>query len=332
MDSESQVPNAATEGSDEEDFSNAQATPSEERRKTSAAFVPDMFKRSANKRRRGNSGSPHNSDLIEKIKDIVTKENNKLRESLKKEQQEMIDTIKKDFQTFAQDMRNEITTMATRIRELEEHVREKDRIIDDLEMQVHQQSKWCLAQEEALDELEQRSKSSEVILSGPAVPARPRPSADADPAPPPEDTRRTARDVIRRSFAGVQLGRGQPTSLLANIDEDEVTEVRRLGPRTLLCRFARTGPGSVRETLLENKLRLRGKARDESLFISESLSERRHGWFRDLLQLKKNKCIYTVFSKNGQVYVKVSQHSKKILIDSAQKVKVVSERRSNAAS
>ena len=332
MDSGSQAPNTATEGSDDEDFSNAQATPTEEKRKSSSAFVPDMFKRSSNKRRRGNSGSPRNGDLVEKIKDIVAKENNKLRETLKTEQQEMIETIKKDFQNFAEDMKNQLMTMATRIRELEEHVREKDKIIDDLETEAHHQSKWCREQQDALDELEQKSKSYDVILSGPAVPARPRPSADAAPAPPLEDTRRTACDVIRRSFAGVQLGRGQPTSVLADIDENELTEVRRLGPRTLLCRFARAGPGSARETLLENKLRLRGKTRDESLFISESLSDRRHGWFRDLLQLKKNKCIYTVFSKKGQVYVKVSQHSQKILIDSYQKVKAVSERRLNAGS
>ena len=310
---------SVTEGSDTDDvFAEAPgaATPITAQK---ASSIPEMFKRSS-KRRREKSGSPQNSDLLVKIQKIVAQENSKLREELKREQQELIDNLKDDFKKLAEELKTQITTLGCRIRELETHVRDRDQLIDQLEEKVSRDSRWCEEQQDAVDDIEQKMRSAELILSGPAVPPAPR-SAGPDGTYAPEDVRRTAAEVIRRAFSDARPPRsGATPDQLTAFREQELAEARRLGPKTLLCRFLCSGAGTTRDTMLSNKVLLRSLPSVKTLFVNESLSKRRQGWLRVLTPLRKQKLIHAVFSRYGNVYVKESENSQKLLINSDEKV------------
>ncbi|KAF0303969.1 hypothetical protein FJT64_024103 [Amphibalanus amphitrite] len=104
-----------------------------------------------------------------------------------------------------------------------------------------------------------------------------------------------------------------------NISEDQIDRAHRLpGPNNrVIVRFVRSGQGSARDRVWTRRLELRGR----ELFISESLTRLRSLIFRSLLAAKREKRIYTVFSRGGQVLFKDKQHGVSTRVDSLDKVR-----------
>ena len=101
-----------------------------------------------------------------------------------------------------------------------------------------------------------------------------------------------------------------------NITDRDIDRAHRLpGPNNrVIVRFVRSGQGSVREEVMARRLELRGR----NLFINESLTKLRGQIFRSLLAAKREKKIYTVFTRGGNVFFKEKQHGVSTRVDSLQ--------------
>ena len=82
-----------------------------------------------------------------------------------------------------------------------------------------------------------------------------------------------------------------------NMDVRQAREVRR-EDRRILVRFTATGAGSDHFLLLRNKTRLRGS----ELYIRERLTPHRQRIFNDLMRLKRDGNVCTVFTRGGTVF------------------------------
>ena len=71
----------------------------------------------------------------------------------------------------------------------------------------------------------------------------------------------------------------------------------------VIVRFTRSGEGSIRDCVMSRRLELRGR----ELYISESLTKLRSLIFRSLLAAKREKKLYTVYTRGGHVFVKQQQ-------------------------
>ncbi|KAF0298595.1 hypothetical protein FJT64_004048 [Amphibalanus amphitrite] len=103
-----------------------------------------------------------------------------------------------------------------------------------------------------------------------------------------------------------------------NLAESDIDRAHRLpGPNhRVIVRFVRSGQGSVRDAVMARRLELRGK----DLYINESLTRLRGLIFRSLLAAKREKKIYTVYSRGGQVYFKEQQFGVGTRVDSLQRL------------
>ena len=105
---------------------------------------------------------------------------------------------------------------------------------------------------------------------------------------------------------------------LGLVSEDIDRAHRLPGPNNrVIVRFVRSGQGSVREQVWTRRLELR---RGKDLFINESLTRLRSTIFRSLLVAKRERKIYTVYSRGGQVFFKEKQHGVSTRVDSLQRV------------
>ena len=68
---------------------------------------------------------------------------------------------------------------------------------------------------------------------------------------------------------------------------------------------------------MSRRLELRGR----ELYINESLTKLRGLIFRSLLAAKREKKIYTVYSRGGQVYFKERQHGVGTRVDSLKRLR-----------
>ena len=98
-----------------------------------------------------------------------------------------------------------------------------------------------------------------------------------------------------------------------------------MGGQRLLCRFVQSGPGSLRQTIYDGRMDLRGKSKDKELFIAESLTKRYLEILTYLLPTRKAGKIYTVFTKYGRVFVKIGRHDERMPVDSMAKAKAIIE-------
>ena len=87
-----------------------------------------------------------------------------------------------------------------------------------------------------------------------------------------------------------------------NITQQDIDRAHRLPGRNhrVIVRFVRSGDGSVRDRVMGRRLELAGK----DLYVSESLTKLRGQIFRSLINAKKQKKLYTVYTRGGQVYFK----------------------------
>ena len=85
--------------------------------------------------------------------------------------------------------------------------------------------------------------------------------------------------------------------LKLKLDGAQVKTGFRTSNGKILIEFTSAAPGSDRDVLFRSKAKLRGSG----LFIAESLTPRRQAIFSDLLQLKREKKIFSVFTRSGNI-------------------------------
>ena len=221
-----------------------------------------------------NQGEPE-EDVIADLKDFIRRENasssKKLAEEIRRVNDERMTALETSL-SFALET-NE--TLAKRLIEVE-------RRAEKAEKELCNNSKRMFAMEEQLDQLQQRDLQDWLIFSGPVIPRRSYAGTGEDPA-------RLLHSMIRHFME-------------YDMDMEQLREIRR-EDRQIRVRFNEVGVGSDRHWLVRNKTRLRGSG----LYIRECLTPLRENIFQRLMQLKRQKQINTVFTRDGIAFIIVTQ-------------------------
>ena len=276
-------------------------------------------------------------------------------------------SLSRELHEFRETLMAEITKLNDRVKDLEQHIEERDGVIDQLTEELHQSRNEVSALQTRMEEAEINSRLPCLILSGSAMASRHAPrlepplhdrtapaavgasqsAAPAGPAGPGQ-----GRDVVTSRSADRQVsvegrrpGQSEPavasgrrvggeerediTSLVVttlnrcmpglSIDASDIDRAHRLpGPNNrVIVRFVRSGQDSVRDHVMARRLELRGR----DLYVNESLTKLRGLIFRSLLAAKRQKRIYTVYSRGGYVFFKEKQHGVGTRVDSLKRLR-----------
>ena len=270
-------------------------------------------------------------------------------------QQRVRSAISREFHELGKGIESRLTAMEDRIRDLERHVEEKDNEIVDLASELRDTRDEVRRLSDRAESAEMNSRIPCLILSGRALaPQRARLGA---PLPRPAD--RSAPGGSAGGLAAA--GRGGPAAQregvsdrsgaerggrvpgdraetevedinglvigvigarLRGLDirEEDIDRAHRLpGPNNrIIVRFVRSGPNSVRDQLMSRRMELR---HHDDLFVNESLTAQKNVLYRSLLDAKKAKKIYTVFSRWGHVYFKAEKFGTSTRVDGVEKLR-----------
>ena len=277
--------------------------------------------------------------------------------TLRSVMQSMTQQIRGDIASEFAAIRDELGKMSSRIYELEKHVEQRDKFIDEMESRLQDGESRVEELEEEVERLNSEHKRRDLIFSGSAVPAPPSQAWT-------EDVKATTMALLARCLPDVKV---------TSSDIEECFRVSR-GKR-ILCRFRRSGKGSVRDELYERRFSARrvgpvaagsggpgvtsappapaaasraGPTSDGptpgggagtglssaaatladseraatalQLYVSENLTRRKQEIFQALLTEKRANRLYTVFTKNGEVFCKTMQFGQKVRVDSMGKI------------
>ena len=276
-------------------------------------------------------------------------------------------SLSRELHEFRETLMAEISKLNDRVKDLEQHIEERDGVIDQLTEDLHQSRNEVSALQTRMEEAEINSRLPCLILSGSAMASRHAPrlepplhdrtapaavgaspsAAPAGPAGPGQGRDVvTSRSVDRQvSVEGRRPGQSEPaaasgrrvggeerediTSLVVTtlnrcmpglgIDASDIDRAHRLpGPNNrVIVRFVRSGQDSVRDHVMARRLELRGR----DLYVNESLTKLRGLIFRSLLAAKRQKRIYTVYSRGGYVFFKEKQHGVGTRVDSLKRLR-----------
>ena len=227
-----------------------------------------------------------------------------VREAVREELVVITTELRKDFDALSRSLSETMTALGQRIRQIECSLSDKDAEIGRLRDELRECSGSAAAMEDSLDAAEAEFRQSTLILSGEAVPA---PQRDSNGR---EDVTSVAVSVISAALPSV------------GVTESDIAGCFRVGDnRKIVCKFLRTGMGSVRDKVFEGRFELM-KQRDQRrrLFVAESLTRRRQAVFAALLEAKRKKQIYTVFTRNGAVFFRERQHEQAHRVDHPSKL------------
>ena len=265
----------------------------------------------------------------------------------------MVDRIREDMAGQFTALREEIGRMNDRIHELERHVDQRDGYIQELEDRLQSREERVVGLEDEVDLLSKELRKADLFFSGTAIPKPPAQAWEEDvtattlamlercmPEVPVtradiaecfrvsrgkrilcrfrESGRGSVRDQLyegrfrsRRSgpgfvaalrgdaAAGGAVPGGDPAAAPAAADGGAVPGDRDAG---------RVGEDQRRADT--------ERSTTSQLYISENLTRRRQEIFQALLNEKRHNRLYTVFTKNGDVFCKVVQHGRKIRVES----------------
>ena len=156
-----------------------------------------------------------------------------------------------------------------------------------------------LQQVELVEDRRQQEKRLVCLLfSGPALRSLTRP----------EEAAHVIRTLVQQ-YLGLALDRAQIRALVP------------LRSGKVLIEFNSAAPGSDRDILYRTKSRLRGSG----LYIAESLTPRRQAMFADLLRLRKQGMIFSVFTRSGDILACRSRDSAPLRIASPEAVQQLVE-------
>lgn len=219
----------------------------------------------------------------------------------------LADRFKRDMSVEFAALKNDIERLHGRIQELEQHVASRDCAIDELQQRLSDRDVRISDLEINVDRLQSQQRKKDLILTGSAVPTPPQEHWN-------EDVTDTAVTLLGRCLPDVPVTR------------DDITDAFRIGKqRRIVCRFKSASKNSVRDRLYENRFKSKsvnthGVAEPSSLYINENLSPYRQTVFQALLKEKQAKRIYTVYTKNGEVFCKTQQYGRKIKVESLQMI------------
>lgn len=238
-------------------------------------------------------GAPHGvqrGDRIAQMEDIMERAIQKLREQ-----------IQQDFDMFSETIRTEFSAVKARIRSIEEHLEVKDKEIEALTTSLQDVKKEVRLLQDRVEENELVNRLPSLVFSGKPFVRKPR---DAN-APEAEDVEKMVLSVVRENFRDL------------NISASDIARAHRLpGEQKVICRFVRSGRGSLRDQLYYRRLELKGK----EVFINECLTKRRAEIFGKLLSLKKSGKLFSVFSRNGQVFYTGEKFGKPTRVSSLEEI------------
>ena len=226
----------------------------------------------------GRNREDQGRDVLEELKEFIrcenARNNKSLAEEIRRYNDERISALESSL-NFAL-AANE--TLGKRLVEVEKRASQAEK---DFGMCV----KRLTELEGELDQMQQRELKEWLVFSGPAIPRRSQSGGN--------------RDASRLLHAMVQ------ELMDYNMDMEQVAELYR-EERQIRVRFSAVGVGSDRYTLVRNRTRLRGTG----LFIRERLTPLRQHLFNELMQLKRDNKISTVFTRDGTVYTVVGQQDR----------------------
>ena len=312
-----------------------------EKQSTVLSYVRSL-EHSPSKRQRSSPGTERAPSDMDAIRELLD------------EQFEKFSQLKEEFQEIANAIKSDLVSLRQRVTDLEEHVNQKDKETEALQEKVDKYEKQVASLEERLDANEANSRLPTLVLSGPMVarsapgrrspqdPARrpgTPPPAGSDAAPPAAggDASSPAggpgRPPSSRQLApssGVRDEEDVPATVVLLLNEaypdlhlqkgDIARAHRDRTGKKIWCKFVHSGPGSKREIAYSRRLSLKTLDRDNALYINESLSKVRNEIFNELLSLKKQRKIYTVFTRNGAVFFKDKQYGQNVRVDNFSKL------------
>ena len=256
--------------------------------------------------------------------------------------------MSKELHEFKQSLQLKFDALHTRIKDLEEHVSEKDLELEKVTTELKESREEVKRLSERTESAEMNSRIPCLILSGRAM-APQRGQHLAAPLQPtagqaPPGTVTTGPSGSRTGVSSGGAGGGGGRAGGAGRGEGEVEDINQLvvgvvrrrfrdidisvsdidrahripGPNhRVIVRFVRSGSGSVREQLMTRRMELRGS---NDLFVNESLTAQKSQIQRSLLDAKKAGKLYTVYTRWGHVYYKAEKYGTSTRVDSLAKV------------
>ena len=206
--------------------------------------------------------------------------------------------IQDDLNQFMNSVKEQLGALGGRLREVEVKLERKEKQLAEMADTVQETTRELHALREQVEENELISRLPSLVLSGSAIGGRP-----AEPGPDGENVEQLVVDTLKKHF------RDLPIRL------EDIDRAHRLpgeSGRKIICRFTKSGRGSIRDTIYQRRMELRGR----ELYINECLTRRRSELFQILLRAKKENKIYTVFSRYGQVYYKGTKLGKSVRVSS----------------
>lgn len=233
--------------------------------------------------------------------------------SMKATMLEMVGLIKQDMSEEFQSLRQDISTLNARISDLEKHIESRDCLVDDLERSVRSRDGRICYLEEEVDRLTAEARLRNLFLSGTAVPA-----------PPTEE--RWKEDVV-----GTALTALNQTLPEVNVTREDIDDATRLSSKTVLVSFKSAARTSARQRVYEGRFKLfpqrptndSDTRQPVNLSIREHLSPYRQAIFNALIEERKVNKLYSVFTRDGNVFCKTKQHGRKIKVDTLERARSV---------
>ncbi|KAF0292461.1 hypothetical protein FJT64_009527 [Amphibalanus amphitrite] len=248
-------------------------------------------------------------------------------------QQRIVSSISRDIHEFNESIHSKLSAMDERIRDLERHVEERDDEIVSLTAELRQTKEEVKKLSERAESAEMNSRIPCLILSGRALAPRQarlgaplqsagesapqggsagagpsdRPPTASGPGAAAPERARGGRDTAEvEDICGLVIRAVKDRLPGLDIREEDIDRAHRLpGPNhRVIVRFVQSGQNSVRDQLMTRRLELR---HHNDLFINESLTAQKNTIYRSLLDAKRAKKLYTVFTRWGHVYFKAEK-------------------------
>lgn len=240
--------------------------------------------------KRGSQRGFQRGDRIAQLEDTMERAIHKLRQQ-----------IQQDFDLFSETIRSEFHAVKARIQDIEDHLEAKNREIESLSLGLKDTKKEVELLQDRVEENELVSRLPSLVFSGKPFVRKP---VDAN-KPEAEDVEKTVLSVVRENFRDL------------DISASDIARAHRLpGEQKVICRFVRSGRGSLRDQIYYRRMELKGK----DIYINECLTKRRAEIFGKFLGLKKSGKLFSVFSRNGQVFCTSEKYGRPMRVNSEREI------------
>ena len=262
---------------------------------------------SPSKRQRAASASGDSSSAGEDDPDIAehggAEQMAVFQRMLQRELKKQTSLLTNEFKKTTDSLKEELLNMQQRVCELEQHVNEQGDTIYQLYEAVDSRDRRILALEGEVEEVRREMNKPFLIFDGPGVPAAPKEE------PWKEDVSATTRELLHRYMPETEVR-----------EEDIVQSYRVDKGKKIVCQFSRSGQGSVRDKLYEDRMTLmkdkegRARERGDQLFINEKLTAGAFSAYLKIREERRRGRIHSVFTKYGVIYVRMRQHGAKVAV------------------